>query len=202
MSEEKSLPAPDAILADLKATGSGAKKLETISSWISRPVLWDSAKRAWTDCEGTSENLLLWAEDLHQMDNQAIGEGTLTKIGQRVVGEAYGIRRPGETNSDEIGRLRARVNELEKQLDMFNRGQSQSATRAVFIESRCKSLEDENLALRNQVELLNRTLYPPDLQASKEPETANMPPRHTRTGVQPKPRGKNETVGPLAEAAT
>lgn len=219
MSEERTMPTPEAILAHLKATGSGTRKLEVVASWIASPVLWDGEKKEWRGVERTPENFLMWAEDLHQMDPQALGEGTLMKIGQQLFGDAYGIRRPGESNSDEISRLRSRVNDLEKQLDILNRGQSQSANRSTFLESRNKSLEEENMALRGQVEMLNRQLSPapatpPAAQPAPKSAQASrpqrpqpvvrpaQPSRPQAAGGQAEQGGTQEKVGALAEKPT
>lgn len=147
---------PADVLAELVATKTGETKLAAITEWIK------------ANPEGGGRALLSWAED--QYPDGVLGKGTIYKIGILVVGDHYGMRIVGEANSDELERLRAEVNDLRKQLAASTCSAAGRAGIVTADRARIKTLDAENLALRDQLAALqaDATLSPaPRVRAGK-----------------------------------
>jgi hypothetical protein len=178
---------PADVLGHLKDTKTGETKLLLISAWIN------------ANPQEDADALLRWAED--QIASRLLGEGTVRKMGVRIVGDSYGIRQVGESNSMEIARLREELNAALQREQIANRGAGSRATDVSLMNSRLITLEDENRALRDQIALL-RNVEAPVAQKIEQPARTG---RKVRTGLQKSTQvagAMSENVGSLAEATS
>lgn len=190
MADEQTYPAPAAILGRLLESGTGTKKLELIQGWIDENPGADG------------KALLLWCEDQNLRDREMLPEGTLQKIGEMVEGDEYGPRRrAGETNNDQVKHLNAEITQLKHKLKIANSAHGHNANLSVVDRTRIVALEDENMALRHQIQMMggpNQALPPRQSLQTPLPSKKERGVRHMKH----KPvAGTDETVGQLASQA-
>ena len=157
MDEKATQPTLNDVLTRLTETGSGAEKVAKVTAWIKE------------NPKATASDLLLWAED--ECHEKRLGRGTVYKIGTMLHGDSYGLRKVGESNSDEIERLRSELNAATKNLDIINRSHGLSAGRLRTLELENRRLKADNVTLQEELDMLRLAVEPrPAPAATKMPE--------------------------------